>query len=297
VVPMAVAISAHVVNAFLDWVLVTGAFGLPRCGVEGLAWASVAGSILGTVVYVFLLGRRSFFRSFLAPGLAFPGGQPMKDFLRIGIPQGFGWFMEAASWSLFLLLVATLGREVAASQQIAVSILHFAFMPGIAAGTATTTLVGQYIGAGRSDLARKTFRNALGLIVSYMGAVGIIFITCRHPIMRVFSNNSEVIRIGAIVLIYAGIWQVFDGTYIACACALRGAGDTFFTMCVYVGLSWFFFLPLAYVLGFAFRLGVHGAWAAATSYIALAGLIVLWRWQSGAWEKLKVVSRDEACSP
>ncbi len=286
--PTAVALFVNGLNAFLDWVLVRGNLGFPELGVAGAAWACVVSAACGSGVYLFLLLRPSFRRPYLAGSFRLPGGRTLAAFLRVGLPQGISWFLESALWAAFLLLVNTLGTVVASAQQIAVAILHFAFLPGMAVSTATTTLVGQAIGERNHQEAQRVFRCSLGVTVGYMGSAGLLFLLARDPLLRIFSNDPEVLAVGRVILLFAAFWQVFDGLYIASVGALRGAGDTVYPAVIYFGAGWLFFMPAAYLSTRVFGWGVVGAWGSAATFIAIAGVLAFLRWAGGKWRSLRI---------
>ena len=102
------------------------------------------------------------------------------------------------------------------------------------------------------------------------------------------SKDPEVINLGAKILMLAGVFQLSDGFGICANGALRGAGDTRFTMIVGLSYAWFLFLPLAYLFGRILEGGVVGAWIGATIYIVVYGITVFIRFQRGKWESMKI---------
>jgi len=107
-------------------------------------------------------------------------------------------------------------------------------------------------------------------------------------LFSLITPDSEVIRLGRRILLFAAIFQLSDVLGICSAGALKGAGDTFFTMWVGVGYAWFLFLPLAYGLGTWLGYGVTGAWGGATVYIILVGLTYFLRFRSSRWERIQI---------
>jgi multidrug resistance protein, MATE family len=291
-IPTVVAILMNVLDGFLCWILVFGKFGVPALGVAGAATASVTSAAFGLCVFAAFLLRPRFWNDYLRPTLCVPGGKAMREFLKIAIPQGFGWFLEASLWTVFLILVASLGSTVASAQQVATAVLLFSFLPGGAISTATTTLVGQAIGAGSFREARRVFWHSLALTGGYMGTAGLVFFAARRDIVSFFNDDPAIIAVGSVILIYAAVWQVFDALYTASAGSLRGAGDTFYTMLIYFGFGWIVFLPSAYLACHVFHGGVQGAWATAAGFIAVAGVCAFIRWQRGGWERIRICQHD-----
>jgi Na+-driven multidrug efflux pump len=70
--------------------------------------------------------------------------------------------------------------------------------------------------------------------------------------------------------------------------ALKGAGDTRFPAIAQIVFAWLFFLPLVFVLGNPRVGGLRGAWAAATIYIWVYDLVLLWRFVGERWRKINI---------
>ena len=107
-------------------------------------------------------------------------------------------------------------------------------------------------------------------------------------LVSIVSKDPEVVDLGARILMLAGIFQVSDGFGICSNGALRGAGDTRFTMVIGLSYAWFLFVPLAYVLGYTLNGGVVGAWVGATIYIVIYGVTVFVRFRRGKWKSIKI---------
>ena len=70
--------------------------------------------------------------------------------------------------------------------------------------------------------------------------------------------------------------------------ALQGAGDTRVPMWITVFTHWIIRQPAAWILAVTYNFGPSGAWMAMSASAAISGLLNLWRYQSRAWEKLKL---------
>ena len=77
-------------------------------------------------------------------------------FLRFGFPQGLHFFLDVASFAVFMLLIGRLGRNELAATNLAFNLNTLAFVPMLGLGTAVSTLVGQRIGEGRPEIAVRT---------------------------------------------------------------------------------------------------------------------------------------------
>jgi MATE family multidrug resistance protein len=202
--------------------------------------------------------------------------------------MGVGDFIEIASFSVFFALIARLGTDLLAANQIALQYMNISFTLGMAVNMATASLVAQYLGAKRPDFAQLvTYRACLVAMVG-MGLIGLGYLVAPEVLMRVFSDEVSVIAAGVTILQLVAFYQIFDAAGIVLAGALNGAGDTTFTMIVRSLLAWLFFIPLVWLLIFPLDTGVTGAWIAALVYLLVLTTIYIFRFRSGRWKTIQV---------
>jgi len=306
--PLTVAVgtvAANLVNWFMTWALVFGKFGLPRWEVAGSAVGTVIGSVVEIAIpmAVFLSGK--YHAAYQTRSAWRPSLRHMKEIWKIGWPAGLMFGNEMVCWWIFMSgFVAAYGAAHNAASWAALSYMHLSFMPAVGLSFAITAIVGKCIGAGRKDLVPNRVFLAIGLAMAYMGTCALCFFLFRKPMMELFSEgnspeiHSEMIRIGGQLLILAAIFQVFDAMGITLVGALRGAGDTVWPGVMTVVLSW------GVLIGggkLAMRLFPEwesvGPWAAASLYIIMFALGLVYRFLSGKWREMKVldVTKSPRC--
>jgi Na+-driven multidrug efflux pump len=202
--------------------------------------------------------------------------------------MGVQFFLDSASFSVFGAFIARMGDAPLAASNAAISLMSTSFMPLVGISVATTTLVGQFIGAKELDHARKSGYTAIKLGILYAALVASNFFIFPRYLILIISKEPEVIELGARILMLAGIFQLSDGFGICANGALRGAGDTRFVMVVGLSYAWFLFIPLAYFFGYTLKGGVVGAWIGATIYIVIYGITVFVRFRRGKWESIRI---------
>jgi len=205
-----------------------------------------------------------------------------RDILRVGWPAGVHF-----------------GLDVAATRY-----MHVSFMPAVGIGIACTALVGRYIGLGRPDLARRRAHAAVSVAMAYMGLCGLCFFLFRHPLIAMFTQlqpaageaaqaaemNAKILSIGTTVLICAAVFQCFDAVGIVFVGALRGAGDTFWPMVITFVLAWTMVIGGgAAMIRWMPELGSIGPWIAASVYVIVLGVVMAWRFESGAWRRIDLL--------
>ena len=286
--PMLLAWVTVMVNIFLDWVLVLGNLGAPALGVAGAAYATVMANGVNALISAAILWNRANRRNFSTGQARIFSWSELRVALRVGLPMGLGDFIEIASFSVFFALLARLGTDMLAANQIAMQYMSVSFTLGVAVNMATASLVAQYLGAKQVDLAQKVAYRACLLAMIGMGVIGLSYLIAPIALMRVFSQEASVITAGVIVLQLVAFYQVFDAVGIVLAGALNGAGDTTFTMLARTLLAWGVFIPLVWVLIFPLQTGIWGAWVGALIYLFSLSVIYLIRFRSGRWKTIQL---------
>jgi MATE family multidrug resistance protein len=278
------------VNGCGNWLLIYGKLGFPRLGIRGAAIATVIGwCCRAAVLFAALLlpdydARYKTRRSF-----AFCW-EKMRDLLRIGGPTSVQWLVDIGSWVVFMvLMMPPFGVAAMAATNVGLQYMHLSFMPAVGVGIALCSQVGFAIGAGRPDQAVQRTRIALRVTVGYMGAVGLLFLLARRPLTWLFNADPAVMDAGGWVLMWAAIFQVFDAMGITFMNALRGAGDTRWPAVATFIMCWGVFVGGGYAVSRCLpQYGLNGPWFTCTSYIVLLGVLLWWRWNAGAWRKLRL---------
>ena len=192
------------------------------------------------------------------------------------------------SFALFSTLIARMGDASMAASQAFLVLLSFSFMQmsGIAAGA--STLMGRYIGARDLASAHRSFWSGQKLAALLAAVVALVFLAAPELLLRIFTSDPEVLRLGRPLVQLGALFQTFDAFGIVSEGSLRGAGDTRWPFLVHSALGWGFFVPGAYLLGFVLEGGLTGAWLAGTVYVVLLASLLVWRFRSGAWRQIEI---------
>lgn len=285
--PLVATLVANGANALLAYGLVLGGLGLPAWGVAGAAVATSIAEWIGVGVLAAVLlarGTRARYGTEPAP----PDGAAIRRFLRTGAPIGGQWFLDMAAFALFTSLVARMGNASMAATQAMISLLSLSFMQAIGIGLAATTLVGRYKGAGDLAAAERSYRSALRLAVLLAAGVAALFVLAPDALMRMYTEDAEVIALARPLLALGAAFQLFDALQIVAGGALRGAGDTRWPFLAQTGLAWVVRLPLAWLFAVTLGRGVVGAWYAEFVFILCLAAALVLRFRGGAWKSVRI---------
>jgi MATE family multidrug resistance protein len=192
------------------------------------------------------------------------------------------------SFAAFTTLVARMGDTPMAASQAFVMLLSLSFMQAVGISIAASTLVGRYVGARDPLGVRQSFRSSMALGVLLGLGIAVLFVAIPGPLLRIFTDDPDVMALGRPLLLIGAIFQLFDAVAIVAQGALRGAGDTRWPFLIETTFGWGVFVPLAYTLGVVLDGGLAGAWLGGCFSIGMSSLVLVWRFRAGAWEKIRI---------
>lgn len=219
---------------------------------------------------------------------AAPNPSQIRRLMRMGLPVGTQWWLEMASFTLFLTLLARMGDAPMAASQAFISLLSISFMQAYGLGIGVSTLVGQYIGAKDLAAAERSFYSGMRLCLCIAGIVGLLLVFASEPLLRLYTDDPRVLALGRPLMLLGAVYQVFDALAIIADSGLRGAGDTRWPMMIRFLLSWFLFLPTAYILGIYLDGGLTWAWVGGLLYIVVLTSVLIGRFRGGRWKLIEI---------
>ena len=95
----------------------------------------------------------------------------------------------------------------------------------------------------------------------FMTFAAALLLSAPELLARVFTDDVPVLKLAALLIPIAGIFQVFDGLQVVAAGVLRGVGDTRVPMLLNLVGFWLVGLPVSYGLGFVVEVGPAGIWS------------------------------------
>ncbi len=290
--PMYIILGTVLLNLVLDPLFIFGFRFIPAYGVSGAAIASVATQALSAFIGIgFLLkGKRQIK---LNLNDLTPDFKLIKKMFHIGIPASIEQSTRALGMTALTFLVTTFGTLTLAAYGIGVRILMFVIIPALGLSAATSTLVGQNIGAGKIDRAEKvTILSAkLGFIV--LSIVGVIFFFFANQISAIFipgdlttiQNSALFLRMMSLTFGFIGIQMAING-------AFRGSGNTIISMTLSIVSLWVLRFPIAYIFSRYTNLLEKGIWVAFPIANIISAIIAIVWFTRGTWKKKKITEEE-----
>ena len=283
--PFFVALGQNAINIALNYGLILGNYGLPGLGVTGAAVASVVSQACGAATLIWLLhsGRIPPLKLRLRPSrLDLPLARELG---RIGAPAALDLVIVNAA---FLSIVGMLGRlsDIAvAAHGIGLRVQSIAFVPALGVAQATAALVGQALGAGDVEAARRTLRASILLSAAISSALAAIIIVSAHHVVGIFHvpAGTELESLTLTWIYLLGFGMPITGIFMAYVGLLMGAGKTGVNLRINAMITIVFQIPASAIFGFAFGLGALGIWLAFPLSFAAKLLLATSAYRSGRW--------------
>jgi len=250
---------ANGINAWLNWLLVFGHWGLPELGPLGSAWATVISrTVMVVIVAVLAWPRIGVLLRERDEAIFRP--RPLLRLLNLGAPIGLQHLLEMGTFSAVALFMGWLGSRQLAAHQIAIQLASATFMVPMGISAAASVRVGLSVGRDDPPGTRRAAGVAIacGAVVMFFSAG--MFLTIPEILARAFTPDLAVVATAASLVRIAGIFQVFDGLQVVALGVLRGVGDTRAPMVANLLGFWCLGIPASLFFAFELDMGAEGLW-------------------------------------
>ena len=277
-----ITLAAIPVNALLVWLLIHGAWGMPRLELFG---AGLATTIVNFGMFLaglwFAANRRPFKKYRVLGRIWRIDWALMRQLIVIGAPISIAFLLEYGLFGAAGLLMGLIGTTALAAHQIALQIAAILFMVPFGIGMAATVRVGHAVGRNDAPAVRRAGFVATLLGIVFMSVMTLAVILGRYAIARFFFGEAAesagaVIELTAALLLVGATFFVADGIQTVVAGALRGLNDTRLPLLFAAVSYWLVGFPTACGLGFRTGLGAIGVWIGLSCGTAVyAALLIL----------------------
>ena len=285
--PVYIILLTVFLNLILDPLFIYGYGPIPGYGVAGAAWASVITQGLSAAIGLFILFRGENGIKINLSAMYFDISNLKRTF-NLGFPASVEQSTRALGMTMMVILVTGFGSEIVAAYGIGARILSLIVIPALGLGIATTSLIGQNIGARKIKRAEQVANLSNKIAFYGLTGLGLLLFIFAEPLTAFFiPNDPDVIRDGSLFIkIMApsfgllGVQQVTNGVF-------NGAGFTKASMLISILSLWVIRFPLAYILSNNTDLGHEGIWWAFPISNLIAAIAAFTYFKMGYW-KLRV---------
>lgn len=290
--PAYIVLFTVILNAMLDPLFIYGYGPVPGYGVAGAAVASVVTQAVAAAMGLFILFRGRHGIKISLSAMYFNMANLKRTF-NLGLPASIEQSTRALGMTFMMVIVTSFGSDIVAAYGIGARMLSFIVIPALGLGIATTSLVGQNIGALKIKRAEKVAN--LSAKVAFFGftGLGLIMFLVAEPLTAFFiPEDTQVIHDGALFIKIMslsfgllGLQQVMNGTF-------NGAGFTKASMFISIMTLWIVRFPLAYILSYTLEMGPVGIWWSFPISNLVAGIVAFSYFKTGYWKKRVIRDRS-----
>ena len=218
----------------------------------------------------------------------------IKRMFRLGFPTSIEQSTRALGMTIMTFIVAGFGTTTIAAFGIGGRILSFIIIPALGLSMATSTLVGQNIGANKIERAERVVKIGATFGFAVLTFIGIILFLTANQLAGFFipgetaaiEASALFIRIIALSFGCISIQMVING-------AFRASGNTFNSMILSLVSLWVIQFPFAYILSYHTSLAEVGIWIAyPIANVAGAAIAIFW-YSRGTWKKTRVIEDEK----
>lgn len=287
--PMYASIIGNLLNVVLNYLLIFGNHGFPQMGVAGAALGTLISRVFMLFLLIVFLKRSAYFSPFLTDlRWRLVSWRFSRRILALGLPSSFQVFFEVTLFTSAIWLSGILGTLYQAANQIALNLASMTYMVGIGLNVAAMIRVGNQ--KGRKDYKRlnEVAQSIFFLTVVIELLFAIVFLAARHVLPELYldandplnrADNLMVMALASELLLWAAIFQLFDGLQVVIIGALRGMQDVNFTAYITFIAYWLVGFPVCYYLGLHTSLASQGIWIGLTLGLTVSALLLYLRFQ------------------
>jgi putative MATE family efflux protein len=287
---MVISIAMNVIHIIGNALVIYGLFGFPELGVQGVAISTSVSRALALCIAFYYLYKCLPIKLKIHDYFNFSFSQ-IKKILKIGIPAASEQISYNTSQMAMTAITALIGAAALSTRVYTWNIMSFIMLFGLALGQGTQILIGYRVGARDFEGAYQQLLKSLrySFIITIVIAIVVSFF--REQLMGLFTNDKKIIEVGSHLLLLCLILEPGRSFNLVVINSLRATGDATFSVIFGVISMWGIAVPISYILGIHYGMGLPGVWIAFIVDEWLRGIIMYFRWKSRAWEK-KVLIED-----
>ena len=278
------ALIVAVMNLIFDYLLIFGAFGFPKMGLEGAALAAVLAEIAGLAFFVIIIFRKVDLKKYNLFQFKMPNFEVIRNTLRLSSFTMLQNFLSVIGWFLFFVIVERTGERNLAVSNIVRSFYLLILAPQWAFGDAVSTLVSNAIGEGRRRYVFQIIRKVAIFCTSIMLGLFILTICFPVAIMSLYTNDISLIELGREGLIIVALASVIGGVMWIVFYAVAATGNTHVSLAIDVFSTTFYVLSI-YFLAFTFSDRIALVWLSEIVYVSLLGICAMIYLSTNHWKK------------
>lgn len=296
-IPLAANLTANAANVIGNYLLIypvrqisLGSISIPMwgagLGTAGAAISTSASQFLLAGILLYILAKKSTPVQIPLFHSQYCIQKPLfLQMWRISFPVLLERLTLTSGQMALTAMISTLGTIPLAAHYLTNQTEGLLYLPAYGFSYTATALVGQSLGAKRGDLADKFAWNIciIGSVVIVAACIPVAILS--GPVIRLFSNDPQVIALGSRTLFIAAVTELFFSFFVITCGICRGSGDVRFSLLVSIIGMWGLRIGLVYLATRPLQMGITGVWIAIAIDCFIRMVLCIWRLKSGKWKE------------
>jgi multidrug resistance protein, MATE family len=271
-------------NALLVYLLIHGAWGLPRLELLGAGLATTMVNSATFLAGLWFATRRPPFRKYQVLSHVWRiDWRLTRRLVAIGTPIAVAFLMEYGLFAAAAILMGLISTLALAAHQVALQVTAVLFMVPFGIGMAATVRVGHSVGRNDASAVKRAGLVATLLGAALVAALTLAVILSRFAIARFFFGTAgginDAVELTATLLLVGATFFIADGIQTIAAGSLRGMNDTRVPLAFAAISYWLVGFTTACGLGFRTGLGAVGVWIGLSCGTAVYAILLLLRFR------------------
>ncbi|NXG73666.1 S47A1 protein, partial [Baryphthengus martii] len=228
-------------------------------GITGSAWANTVAQYSQAIfLFLYIIGKKLHVKTW--GGWSSECLLEWDSFTSLAIPSMLMMCIEWWTYEIGSFLIGLLSVIELSAQSIIYEVSVVAFMIPLGLAMAASVQVGNALGAGDVETAKRSSSTSLLCTGFFCVAVGVILASTKNLLGYIFTSDKEIVDLVAWVIPIYVVFHLFEAMCGACSGVLRGIGKQKFGAILNAVGYYAVGLPLAVVLLFVAKIGVIGLW-------------------------------------
>lgn len=285
--PMKISVVVNIGNVVIDYILIFGLGPIPALGVLGTA----IGTVLSRGLGCWLLYRKVQQSESPVDHASLFNSGSYRPLVNLSIPATLERLVMRLGQVLYFGLIVSISAKTFAAHSIAGNIESFTYMPAYGLATAATTLVGNAVGAGESQQAKRYGYSAAKYGVIFMSLLGVVLFFGAPFFASLFTSDQEALRQIVIALRIDAFAQPGLAISLITTGALQGMGDTKSPLYSTAFGMWGIRVVGVIVLSKYLGLGIAGIWLSIAIDLYLRSLFLVYKFNHNLSDK-RIIAKE-----
>lgn len=242
------------VNVLGNYIFIFGKIGAPRLGIVGAALGTILARGVEVILLLVYLRYREEKLRFRLKMMKLYDKRLLKDLVRYGLPVTAGEFLWGLGVTVHSVILGHMGAAAVAANSIC-NVMHqfvLSFVQGM--GSASAVVIGNFVGAGKCDYAKKASWVLVKIFAVCAVITGVFMLAVSEPFFSFYNLTADTLALARRFMLTYAVITMFRAVASPIIVGIFwGGGDTVFATKVDMGFLWAL-IPFGALGAFVFHL-------------------------------------------